>query len=136
MGIGDMATMGYRSLLLPILLLVYMLCNPAGSTCDCNGLGAGADGEHAPCQAVWGDGLDGDPELRRFCFVDSGVCEDQKNLTENIYWSHRACYEFEYIKTTCQFIPGTSCSSGARRLLFRYGGGGSGSWKRPKRKGG
>merc|ERR1712080_3229 len=123
MGSSEKPAMGHRTLIL--LLLVFVLCNPVACLCECNGMGAGTDGEYAPCQSVWGEGLNGDPDLRRFCFVDPGVCEDQKNLTGNIFWSHLACYKLEYFAVECPFTN-VLCQSVSSRLVSRYGGGGSG----------
>merc|ERR1712098_124330 len=129
MGSSKESVMGY-STVLSLLALVTLLFKPTACECECNGIGAGVDGVHAPCEAQWGEGVVGYPDKRRFCFVDEGVCPDQKKTSKNRFWSHLACYDS---------IPG-KCPAGhlcfvGNTLVRRYGGGGSGSWRRPRRKG-
>merc|ERR1712115_20233 len=163
MGSMEESVMGYSTALLPLLALVSLLCTPTACECECNGMGAGVDGVHAPCEAQWGQGIEDRREYfgvyygdiiigdkRRFCFVDEGVCPDQKKTTNNRFWSHLACYEIPQLREDDEEEEGDgggpqcdgvniirdSASVAVTFLKRRYGGGGSGSWRRPWRKGG
>merc|ERR1712126_240268 len=125
--------------------------------CACNGDG---NGSNPPCSTDRGEGLLGDPEHRRWCYVDPGQCFDGVTYQDAV-WSYSACYEgtesleFSYRinkwkKQNCGFaVQGDSycrqnCTGDLRRCCDhagsfatrpkkRYGGGGSGAWKRDRR---
>merc|ERR1712059_49561 len=145
------------------LLFVAICLSRVAGECLCNGDG---DSDHwAPCSSDYGDGLDGNSELRRWCYVDRGDCWDEKEALETPrWWSHQACYkdgppdpppprelkveDGMYIETSYASDRNTKCvwavgasketkqcvdqlfESYGRKQVYRYGGGGSGSYRR------
>jgi len=127
--------------------------------CVCNGDG---NGSNPPCSTDRGKGLDGDPEYRRWCYVDPDQCHDGVTYQDAV-WSYSACYEGteesekyyridEWKKQNCGCaMQGGYCEESCPPdLTFdccveplsggggfppkkRYGGGGSGAWKRDHR---
>merc|ERR1711909_4617 len=108
---------------LPIFILLLLGLGDTVDSCECTGDG---NGDHyPPCGTDYGSGLQGEGIHRKWCYVTGdGSCSDQMNaLKTPRFWSHEACYDIAY------------AFGGADRVNVRYGGGGSGSWKRPGRNG-
>merc|ERR1712059_1091 len=115
------------------LLFVAICLSRVAGECLCNGDG---DSDHwAPCSSDYGDGLDGNSELRRWCYVDRGDCWDEKEALETPrWWSHQACYKDgppdprELRVEDGMYIENVQAVG--RKQVYRYGGGGSGSYRR------
>jgi len=108
------------------------------ASCQCTGDGNG--NSSPPCGTEYGDGFRGNREYRRWCYVyGDGSCPDQMNsLQTSRYWSYSACYDVpkEEQDCGCTFLFGycqqscTAFESLGQIVTRRYGGGGSGAWRR------
>merc|ERR1712059_10745 len=118
---GQYSAIQTAMICLSVLFIAICFSLVAGE-CRCNGDG---DSDYwAPCSSDYGDGLYGLSEYRRWCYVDRGDCWDEKEaLKTPRWWSHQACYKDGPPR------HGNATSNG-RNLVQRYGGGGSGSYRR------
>merc|ERR1712080_319894 len=75
-----------------ILLLLVLVYTTQTYGCSCTGDG---NGSHPPCSTDYGEGLDGNPEHRRWCYVYPGQCKGERDSVTRpgAVWSHAACYE-------------------------------------------
>merc|ERR1712126_93138 len=65
--------------------------------CECNGQGNSRGGP--PCSTGYGEGLDGNPEYNRWCYVDRSNtnCDSRPSrIQQGLYWSYDGCYEEDY----------------------------------------
>merc|ERR1711864_63098 len=76
----------WREMSVPALLILIIF------VLECTGE---MDSDHwPPCSADYGKGLPDDPTKRRWCYVNSGECNDEQlGRRTRRPWSYSACYE-------------------------------------------
>merc|ERR1712133_285710 len=111
-----------------VLLTGCLIVSTHGQNgCECNGQRNSRGGP--PCSTRYGEGLDGNPEYNRWCYVDRSNrnCNSRPSQAQRgLYWSYDGCYEFQEL--SCEGI--CTAEAGGYKLRRRYGGGGSGSFTR------